>query len=219
MKFRRNFFLLFVAFRTSWQRPPPRRIFIGIRRARAPWPSAEFMSHPPPTRSARLSTNPAGLTYLTSPTLDLSMSTVFARGSFSNSANNNCPMTTSPGVIPYGAFGMPIGNSRFSFGVGFAPDLASVSDWHYVDAPGICRSHLRNAGTKIGDSGGPRDGWPELRIQPQALGRRDRGRRLQLEHSASALHLPEPAGARGRENSARSAHLRHGLEHQRRRDV
>jgi long-subunit fatty acid transport protein len=84
-----------------------------------------------------LSTNPAGLTYLTGPSLDLSISTVFARGSFSNSANNNAPMTTSPGVVPYGAFGMPIGHSRFSFGVGFAPDLASVSDWHYVDAPGF----------------------------------------------------------------------------------
>ncbi len=83
-----------------------------------------------------LSTNPAGLTYLTRPSLDLSMSTVFARGSFTNSVNNDAPMTTSPGVIPYGAFGMPIGHSRFSFGVGFAPDLASVSDWHYVDAPG-----------------------------------------------------------------------------------
>jgi long-subunit fatty acid transport protein len=83
-----------------------------------------------------LSTNAAGLTYLTAPSLDLSLSTVFARGSFSNSVNNNAPMTTSPGVLPYGAFGMPIGHSRFSFGVGFAPDLASVSDWHYVDAPG-----------------------------------------------------------------------------------
>jgi long-subunit fatty acid transport protein len=83
-----------------------------------------------------LSTNPAGLTYLTAPSLDLSLSTVFARGSFSNSVNNNAPMTTSPGVVPYGAFGMPIGRSRFSFGVGFAPDLASVSDWHYVDASG-----------------------------------------------------------------------------------
>ena len=77
-----------------------------------------------------LSTNPAGLTYLTGPSLDLGMSTIFARGSFSNSANNNAPMTTSPGVVPYGAFGMPIRHSRFSFGVGFAPDLASVSDWH-----------------------------------------------------------------------------------------
>ena len=83
-----------------------------------------------------LTTNPAGLTYLSSPTLDLSMSAVFARGSFSDSVNNNSPMTTSPGVIPYGAFGMPIGKSRFSFGVGFAPDMVSVSDWNYVDAPG-----------------------------------------------------------------------------------
>src|SRR5271169_2123085 len=83
-----------------------------------------------------LSTNPAGLTYLSSPTLDLSMSAIFARGSFTNSANTNSPMTTSPGVIPYGAFGMPIGK-RFSVGVGFAPDLVSVSDWKYVDAPGF----------------------------------------------------------------------------------
>ncbi len=83
-----------------------------------------------------LTTNPAGLTYLTSPTLNVSMSAIFARGSFTNSVNTDAPMTTSPGVVPYGAFGMPIGKSRFSFGVGFAPDLASVSDWHYVDAPG-----------------------------------------------------------------------------------
>ncbi len=86
--------------------------------------------------SALSATNPAGLTYLSSPTLDLSMSTVFARGSFSNSVNTNAPMTTAPGVIPYGAFGMPIGKSRFSFGLGFAPDMVSVSDWKYVDAPG-----------------------------------------------------------------------------------
>jgi len=84
-----------------------------------------------------LSTNPAGLTYLTAPSLDLSLSAVFARGSFSNSVNSNAPMTTSPGVIPYGAFGMPIGHSRYSFGVGFAPDLSAVSDWHYADAPGF----------------------------------------------------------------------------------
>ena len=83
-----------------------------------------------------LTTNPAGLTYISSPTVNLSMSTIFARGSFTNSANTNSPMTTSPGVIPYGAFAMPIGK-RFSVGVGFAPDLVSVSDWKYVDAPGF----------------------------------------------------------------------------------
>jgi long-subunit fatty acid transport protein len=83
-----------------------------------------------------LVTNPAGLTYLTGPSLNLSMSAVFARGSFTNSANSNSPMITSPGVVPYGAFGMPIGKSRFTVGVCFAPELASVSDWRYVDAPG-----------------------------------------------------------------------------------
>lgn len=83
-----------------------------------------------------LSTNPAGLAFLNSPTLDVNMSAIFARGSFSNSVNNNSQMTTSPGVIPYGAFGMPIGKSHFSFGAGFAPDMVSVSDWKYQDAPG-----------------------------------------------------------------------------------
>ncbi|HEY2646601.1 MAG TPA: hypothetical protein VGI34_06490, partial [Candidatus Acidoferrales bacterium] len=83
-----------------------------------------------------LSTNPAGLAFLSAPTLDLNMSAVFARGSFSNSVNTNSPMTTSPGVIPYGAFGMPIGKTRLNVGLGFAPDLASVSDWKYQDAPG-----------------------------------------------------------------------------------
>jgi long-subunit fatty acid transport protein len=83
-----------------------------------------------------LTTNPAGLTYLTSATLNLNLTTEFARGSFTNSVNNNSPMTTSPGVIPYGAFGMPIRHTGFTVGVGFAPELASVSEWHYVDAPG-----------------------------------------------------------------------------------
>ncbi|HTC63359.1 MAG TPA: outer membrane protein transport protein [Candidatus Saccharimonadales bacterium] len=83
-----------------------------------------------------LTTNPAGLSFLNNPTLDVNMSAIFARGSFSNSVNNNSQMTTPPGVIPYGAFGMPLGKSHFSVAAGFAPDLASVSDWKYQDAPG-----------------------------------------------------------------------------------
>ena len=39
--------------------------------------------------------------------------------------------------MPYGAFGAPIGHSRFSVGVGIFPDLLSVSQWRYVDAPGV----------------------------------------------------------------------------------
>ena len=84
-----------------------------------------------------LAANPAGLTELNARTVDLSVTSIFARGSFSNSVNNNSPLRDSPGVMPYGAFGMPIGNSRFSFGVGLVPELMSVSNWNYVDAPGV----------------------------------------------------------------------------------
>src|SRR5579872_894398 len=84
-----------------------------------------------------LATNPAGLSVLSARTLDLSLTGMFARGTFTNSANQNAPMTTSPGVMPYGAFGTPIGHSRFSFGIGVTPELMSVSDWRYVDAPGV----------------------------------------------------------------------------------
>jgi long-subunit fatty acid transport protein len=84
-----------------------------------------------------LATNPAGLSTLTSRTLDLSVTSVFARGSFSNSVNQNVPLQNSPGVMPYGAFGTPIGHSRFTIGVGLVPELMSVSDWKYVDAPGV----------------------------------------------------------------------------------
>src|SRR5580700_10368021 len=84
-----------------------------------------------------LAANPAGLTMLGSRTLDLSLSSIFARGSFSNSVNSNVPLQDAPGVIPYGAFGMPIAHSRFSIGVGVTPELMSVSNWNYVDAPGV----------------------------------------------------------------------------------
>ena len=47
-----------------------------------------------------LATNPAGLATLSGRTLDLSVASVFARGSFSNSANQGAPLQTSPGVMP-----------------------------------------------------------------------------------------------------------------------
>jgi long-chain fatty acid transport protein len=84
-----------------------------------------------------LAANPAGLAVLSSRTVDLSLTSIFASGSFSNSVNTNAPLNDAPGVIPYGAFGMPIAHSRFSIGVGVVPELMSVSNWNYVDAPGV----------------------------------------------------------------------------------
>jgi len=84
-----------------------------------------------------LSSNPAGLAMVGGRTLDLSLTSVFARGSFSNSVNTNVPLNDGPGVIPYGGFGMPIAHSRFSIGLGLVPEMMSVSNWNYVDAPGV----------------------------------------------------------------------------------
>ena len=83
-----------------------------------------------------LAANPAGLSTLTARTLDFSLSTIFARGNFSNSVNANSPLQTSPGVIPYGAFGMPVPRTRLTVAAGLVPELMSVSDWNYMDAPG-----------------------------------------------------------------------------------
>jgi long-chain fatty acid transport protein len=84
-----------------------------------------------------LAANPAGLSLIDGHVVNLGAMGGFARGSFSNSANTNSPMTTPPGGIAYGAFGMRIGKTPFSFGVGEMPELTSVSEWRYVDAPGV----------------------------------------------------------------------------------
>jgi long-chain fatty acid transport protein len=83
-----------------------------------------------------LSANPAGLTFLRGENLNLEADIFIPRGSFSNSVNDGAPLNTSTAVVPYGAFGMPIDHSRFSFGFGLLPELASRGDWKYVDAPG-----------------------------------------------------------------------------------
>ena len=84
-----------------------------------------------------LSANPAGLTFLRGKNLNLEADVFIPRGSFSNSVNDGAPLNTDAAVVPYGAFGMPIDHSRFSFGFGLIPELASRGDWKYVDAPGV----------------------------------------------------------------------------------
>jgi len=83
-----------------------------------------------------LATNPAGIAFLQGHDLNLAADAVFARGAFTDSVNNGAPLNTAPGVIPYGAFGMPIRHTPFSFAIGATPDLLSTADWKYVDAPG-----------------------------------------------------------------------------------
>lgn len=93
-----------------------------------------------PSRSGvldALAANPAGLSALGAPAIDANLTSIFARGSFTNSVNHDAPLQSSPGVMPYGAIGTRIGHSRFSVGLGIVPDMLSVSQWRYVDAPGV----------------------------------------------------------------------------------
>jgi long-subunit fatty acid transport protein len=90
-----------------------------------------------------LSLNPAGLSAIGAPVLDANLTAVLARGSFSNPLNQNAPLTSPAGVMPYAGAATSIGHSRFSVGLGIVPDFLSVSQWRYVDAPGV-------AGTSYG---------------------------------------------------------------------
>jgi long-subunit fatty acid transport protein len=80
--------------------------------------------------------NPAGLTELNGRELDLSASSMFATGSFTNSVSNDGSIKTFAGVLPYGAFAMPLHSKRFILGVSVAPDVAMSADWKYIDPPG-----------------------------------------------------------------------------------
>jgi long-chain fatty acid transport protein len=83
-----------------------------------------------------LSLNPAGLSFLTAPVLNLDTLGVLARGSFSNATNDDSPMRLTTGVLPYGAFGLPL-SDHWTVAVGFMPDLLSSAKWQFNDAPGV----------------------------------------------------------------------------------
>ena len=78
--------------------------------------------------------NPAGLTLLTRPTLDLGITAVMAHGSFTNRANNDGDLSSDPGFIPDGAFGMRVG--PVSVGLAVTTVSGLEADWDYVDTPG-----------------------------------------------------------------------------------
>jgi long-chain fatty acid transport protein len=79
--------------------------------------------------------NPAELTSLAGRSLDLSVTSLFASGSFTNSVSSNGTIDGSAGTLPYGAFGMRLG-SRFVLGLSAAPDTMMKANWTYLDPPG-----------------------------------------------------------------------------------
>lgn len=83
-----------------------------------------------------MAANPAGLGFLKSTTLNLSLTAVTASGEFTNLANDNGRLSSDPGFLPDGAFGIRLGSSPLILGIGVIPDSALSADWRYTDTPG-----------------------------------------------------------------------------------
>ena len=79
--------------------------------------------------------NPASLTELNGRSLDLSVTSLFASGSFTNSVSNRGSIQTSAGTLPYGAFAARL-TPRLVLGLSSAPDTMMKADWTYLDPPG-----------------------------------------------------------------------------------
>jgi len=83
-----------------------------------------------------LALNPAGLTKLGGLTVNSILVAGAARGNFTDSTNDHSSMRLRLAAVPIGAIGGPIGHSRFSAGIGIAPDFLSSVHWNYADKPG-----------------------------------------------------------------------------------
>lgn len=80
-----------------------------------------------------LATNPAALSVIRRPALELGLDAGRVGGEFSNRANDSAGLGDA-GVKPHGALAYPLG--PVTLALGFIPDVAVRSDWEYRDAPG-----------------------------------------------------------------------------------
>ena len=80
-----------------------------------------------------LSANPAALSEVRRPTLDLGLDAGRVDGEFSNRSNDSAGLSDA-GVKPHGALAYPLG--PVTLALGFIPDAALRSSWTYRDAPG-----------------------------------------------------------------------------------
>jgi long-chain fatty acid transport protein len=80
--------------------------------------------------------NPATLTQLSGKSLDLSVTSLFATGNFTNSVSSSGNIVSSAGTLPYGGFSTPLGSGRWRLGIAVAPDTLMTANWKYLDPPG-----------------------------------------------------------------------------------
>lgn len=80
--------------------------------------------------------NPAGLSTVKDPQLQLGFGGGLPNGEFSNAANAGADLDDSFGAWPEAAIVFPLGATPVTLGLAFIPDAALGGEWHYVDAPG-----------------------------------------------------------------------------------
>lgn len=83
-----------------------------------------------------LAANPALLTSVGAPELELTGMGVFAAGQFHNSTSFTGALQNDSGVSGSAAFGMQIPNTRLSIGLGVFPVSLLTDRWKYQDPPG-----------------------------------------------------------------------------------
>jgi long-chain fatty acid transport protein len=83
-----------------------------------------------------LGVNPAGLSLLKSPTLNAGFTAAVPTGHFTSKTGDEGTLQSRFGIGPDAAFGLPVGASPVSFGLGVIPEAGLSAHWHYADPPG-----------------------------------------------------------------------------------
>ena len=83
-----------------------------------------------------LGTNPAGLSRLKGPVLDTGATASVPTGHFRSRVGDTGDLEHRFGIAPDVAFGLPIGSSPVSFGIGVIPEAGVAAHRRYVDPPG-----------------------------------------------------------------------------------
>jgi long-chain fatty acid transport protein len=83
-----------------------------------------------------LALNPAGLSSLARPTLELSGTAAAADGEFTNAVNHDGHLQSPYGFIPEFAWSAPLGSSPVTLGLALIPEALLSADWLYLDTSG-----------------------------------------------------------------------------------
>lgn len=80
--------------------------------------------------------NPAGLAWLSEPTLSVGYLAAYGDASFQNALNGESKLRTNFGQGAELALSWPLPNKRGALGLSVIPEAANVANWRYLDSPG-----------------------------------------------------------------------------------